>query len=432
MNNVAPIRSSLPVLKVGKFSNFSVAILLIIAFLLVIPILDVPMLGLSLTAPLIFLVAVEALIRPPHPWSIIGLRYIILAVIVGAGIFTSLAVNGLSSGGTDIAYKGISTVIHYFFWLFAFVLTIYVISAGNLAQTISRVLGWSVLLLAILRWGEVLVYGNIGAESITHLQTQNDYGFLFSTFSPFLLAMIFSEKKVDRFIAVPGSILLWGAAAVNGSRGSWVAIGVGIVFLLVLLLFSQPRKAVGTLFFITIMAGSAYLAFSAFPRISQVVENRLITFQNLNEDKDYQIRLLEDQKAQRLFESSLWFGVGPGRFQVSIVQLDIPQLLQYAAQSHFDVKSSHNSYLGFLAEDGLVGAMPLGILLILLAVFGFFAAISLSRQKKYWGIAVYSGFVGMSVHMWSIASLTNTANWFIYGLVAAMIILARTESKGTK
>ena len=73
--------------------------------------------------------------------------------------------------------------------------------------------------------------------------------------------------------------------------------------------------------------------------------------------------------------------------------------------------------------------MPYGILLLLLTTLGFKSAISFARQKQYWGMAVYGGFVGMSIHMWVISALTGTVIWFIYGLVAAMIILAQTEIK---
>jgi O-antigen ligase len=304
-----------------------------------------------------------------------------------------------------------------------------VVSAGKLAPSVSRVLGWSILALVFLRWGEVLIYGNIGAWTGTHLLTQNTYGFLFSTFSPFLMVMYFSERKWESRFAVFGNVLLWGAVAINGSRGSWIAILAGVIIFLALLGWSQPRKAVGGVFFFLFMIGFAFLAFSASTQISYAVESRLNTFQNLNEEKSYVIRQLMDQKALRLFEQSPWFGVGAGRFLVSSVPLDIPQVLRYADQAHFDEKSPHNSYLGFLAENGLFGAVPFGILLLLFATLGFKSAISLSRQKQYWGMAVYVSFIGMSIHMWSISSLTNTANWFVYGLVAAMIILAQTEFK---
>lgn len=429
MKSITLSHSASPISGVGKFSKSTSYILFFIAIFLVIPVFDIPLFGLSLTAPLFLLIALEAIFKPPRPWSLIGRRYIILAVFIWLGIFFSMTANALSSGGTDIDSYGVATVVRYAYWIFIFVLTAYVISAGKLSQMASRILGWSILALVILRWGEAFIYGNIGAWTGTHLLTQNDYGFAFSTFSPFLLKMFFSERKWESRFAVFGNVLLWGAAAINGSRGSWIAILAGLTLFLVLLGFSQPRKAVMSLFFFLFMAGFAFLAFSASTRISTAVENRFSTFQNLNEEKSFMIRQLMDQKALGLFEQSPWFGVGAGRFRVSSVPLDIPEPLRYANQAYFDLKSSHNSYLGFLAENGLMGAVPFGLLLLLLTTLGFKSAVSLSRQKQYWGTAIYASFVGMSVHMWAISSLTNTANWFVYGLVAAMIILAQTEFK---
>ena len=136
-----------------------------------------------------------------------------------------------------------------------------------------------------------------------------------------------------------------------------------------------------------------------------------------------------NQKALLLFEESPYFGVGAGRFTVSSVELQIPTVLQYASQAHFDKKSSHNSYMGILAENGLFGAIPFAILLTYFAIMGWKAATHLLRQNKYWGMIIYSSFIGMSVHMWVISALTNTATWFIYGLIAAMVVINQTNTR---
>lgn len=409
------------------FSKFGTYTFLLTAVCLAIPIIDLPLLGLSLTAPLFFILAAEAIFRPPVPWDLVNRRYIVLAILIGTGIFLSLVVNGLSSGGVAVNSDGVITVIRFSYWLFIFILTIYLVIAGNLIRELCRVLGWSVLILVLLRWGETLVYGNIGAWTGTHLMTQNSYGFLYSVFSPFLLLLIFSEKKWERVPALLANVMLWGAAAINGSRGSWIAILVGVSVFLVVLLLSQPRKFIGALIFLVFAAVLSFMVFSSSSKISAAVETRLNTFQNLNGEKSFLIRRLMNQKALRLFEQSPLFGVGVARFRISTTPLDIPFALSYADQTHFDVKSSHNSYLGFLAENGLVGAVPFGILLLILVFGGLRAAVGFTKQNQYWSAAVYSSFAGMSAHMWAISALTNTANWFIYGLVAAMIILFQKE-----
>ncbi len=161
-------------------------------------------------------------------------------------------------------------------------------------------------------------------------------------------------------------------------------------------------------------------------------EKRYATFQNLDADKSYAIRKLMVQKGLRLFEANPWFGVGVSRWRKENTSLDIPRVLQYALQSHFDRKSPHNSYISFLAENGLVGTLPYALLLLILTLRGYRAAFSLSQRGEIWAIGIYAGFIGMSIHLWTLAGLTGTAPWFIYGLVAAIIIFERQTPAAKK
>lgn len=411
------------------FSKFTINLFLLISTYLVLPLIDIPLMGLSISAPLLFLIVLEAVFRPPRPWSSVYRSFIMLAVFIWAGIFLSASVNGLLSGGMNINREGILTVIRYAYWLLIFIVVAYVVSAGNFSNVLVRNLGWSIFGLVLFRWGEAVFFGRIGAWTNLSLLSQNDYGLQFSAFSPFLLGLAFSEKGGKRAVATIGNILLWGAAAVNGSRGSWVGIVAATVVFLMILGVARQRKFWG-LFVLLIVSGIiALLIFSTSPQISQAVKSRFSSLQNLDEEKSFMIRTLMNQKALKLFEQSPFFGVGAGRFVVSSVELQIPKVLQYASQAHFDRKSAHNSYLSFLAENGLAGAIPFAILLIFLVSAGWKAAIYLVEQGQYSGAMIYASFIGLSAHMWAISALTNTSTWFIYGLVVAIIVLTRTFSK---
>ena len=157
------------------------------------------------------------------------------------------------------------------------------------------------------------------------------------------------------------------------------------------------------------------------------VSQRFATLQRLDEDKSYAIRQLMIQKGLRLFQQSPIIGVGAGRWVEESVPLDIPRVFSYAPQSHFDVKTSHNSYVSFLAENGLLGAIPLTVLLMILTLRGLRSSILLTRQGELWALGFYAGFVAMSVHLWAFSGLTNTATWLIYGLVAATIQLSQQD-----
>jgi O-antigen ligase len=413
----------------GEFSKSTRFFAFLIAAFLPVPVLTLPLIGLSFYAPLFFLVALEAVLKPPRPWSLLDRKYIVLAIFIWVGIFLSAIVNGFTSGGVNISSYGAITVFRFGYWIFVFVLVIYLVSVGKYASSFVRILGWSILGLAILRWVEVLLYGNFGAWSGTRVLSQNGYGFQFSAFSAFLLANTTSEKGWKRMIAFIGYALLIGAIAVNGSRGSWAGAGAGFIVFLIILLISKPRKFSGMIVFLLLIGGIGLIIFSSSAQISKPIISRFNSIQNLEYEKSYQYRIVMNQKSWRLFQSSPFWGVGAGRFRYAAIELDIPEIFGSATSSKFDGGSAHNSYMSFLAETGLVGTTPYAILILILIFSGFKSAIILARRSQYWGAGIYASFIGMSIHMWVISSITNTGTWFIYALVAAMIILAQETEK---
>lgn len=394
------------------------------ALYMALPIIDVPLLGLSLSAPIFFVIALEVFFRPRRAWLGRYRRWTLLAAALWLGIFLSGLLNGILSGGVELDNDGLITIVRYAYWLLVFVVTTYLVSEGGLGPQVARLLGWGALGLALLRWGEVLLYGNLGAWTGTHLMAQNDYGFLFSAFSPFLFLKLVQARSLRRWLAVIANLTLWGAAAVNGSRGSWVAIATGVGLQLLLLLVNRPRSARFPVAVVLAMVALGAVVLATPNPVARAVEQRFSTFNNLQEDKSYAIRLLMNQKSLGLFEESPVIGVGPARFRKESTPLVLPAVLQYARQDYFDRKSAHNSYLGFLAECGLAGAIPFGILILTLGVKGSKSAIFLLKREQYWALGIFCSFVGMSIHMWVINSLTNSANWMVYGMVAALIVIA--------
>jgi len=398
----------------------------IFAAYMALPLIDVPLVGLSLSAPLFFFIAFYAIFRSPARWFRTHQLWIIIAVFIWLGTFLSATLNGLLSGGVDINSGGFLSIIRMAYWLLLFVVTIYFAGQYKVITRVAFILGIMAFVLGFLRWLEVLIFGNYGAWSGTRWMTQNTYGFLFSTFSPFLLVFILHYNGKKRFFSGLALLFLWAAAAINGSRGSWVAIGVGLVIFLLVLFLTHSRKFLGIFVWLSLMVGLAVVLFAGIPQFSDAVITRFDTFNSLEQDKSYMIRQLMNQKALRLFSESPVIGVGPTRFRLTSTELDIPSILNYASQSHFDQKSAHNSYLAYLAETGLIGAIPFAILLMVLMIKGFAQTKWLTSKNQYWSLAIYLSFIQMSVHMWVITSLNNSGTWFIYGLAGAMIMLGQS------
>lgn len=412
----------------GEYSGFMLFLFLLMAAYMVLPLVDVPLMGLSLSAPVFFLIALQAIFRPPEPWLSRFRGWILLAGVIWLGIFIATVGNGLRSNGVKIDRGGWISVIQYAYWLLVFVITAYFVSRKNMLERVSSVLGWAVFGLALARLFEVIAWGKIGAWTETQLLTQNNYGFIFSMFFPFLLAPIITTKGSARLLMILRVLITGMAVLINGSRGSWIGVSAGIFIFCLLFVLAQPKKIGWSILIIGLAAVIFFTIQLAPSKIALAFGKRFATFQTIQEDKSFAIRELMIQKGLQLFRESPLIGVGISRFTKESVQLYIPKLLAYAPQSHFDVKSAHNSYIAFLAETGLVGSLPFAILLVILAIDGLKASLKLVRKKQVYALSVFSAFIGMSIHMWSINSISNSANWFIYGLVAGIIVL---EGKAT-
>lgn len=406
-------------------SRRTITLFFLICAYTAVPVIDVPLLGLSLSAPLFFFVALEVFLRPSRVWMRRCRGWILLAAVIWLGIFASIIGNALSSETGSFDSTPLVQTARYTYWILVFVAAAYLTAAAQLGHRIVNLLSLAVTGAALLRWLEVFTLHNIGAWTGTEFMTQNSYGIMFSTYAPFTLGGIINETGRRRRVAILSALLIWGAAAINGSRSSWICISLGVLLFILLNLIAQPRR-ISVLLWFAILGAMLPIAWSIAPEeVVTKVNERYATFQSLDEDKSYQIRRLMAQKGVRLFGENPLLGVGPGRFRSSSTELDIPRVLQYASQSHFDVKSAHNSYILFLAETGLAGVIPYGVLLLSLLLLGGKASVQLAHQGNYWAIALFVSFITMSIHLWSLAGLTNTGPWLIYGLVAGMIVASK-------
>ena len=414
---------------VNTQSNFINLIFKLFCIYLVLPLYDVPLLGLSLSAPMMLIIAIPSFLKPPKPWFKTYQLWIFLPILIWLSIAISTTFNGILSLGLKVNLRSFISVIQYMYWSIVFILTVYMASSGENLKTISELLGWAIGVLAIIRLGEVVLTGNYINYGTARLLPANAYGMLFSMFSPFLYIMIFKNKGLKRFLALLGTFLLMTAVLVNGSRGSWISIGLGLSFTLLILFFSKPSKFSGLVITLIVLSSGLFLIGSLVPSIENSVKQRFDTLSNLDEDKSALIREVMIQKGIRLFKENWLIGIGSERFKQETIELDLPARISYISQSEFNTNSSHNSYIQFLAEFGLAGIIPFGLLLLLLLIRGFKASLLAVKVGEITALAIFVSFIQMSTHMWVISSLTNTTTWLIYGLVAAMIM--REQYKGS-
>jgi len=417
-----------------KISTFIITLWFVFAAYLVLPLVDVPFLGLSLSAPIFFFIALYCIFKPPQRWPGALQKWILLAVFIWAGIFISTLFNGILSGGRDVDTEGWSLLVQNAYWLLTFIITAYFASRANILERTTRILGWAVFALALVRLFEAVAWGVINTyEDNTRLLAPNEYGFLFSTFFPFLLAPVFSSSSKNKLFMILRMLIGLTAVVINGSRSSWISVAAGIVFYTLILLVIRPRKGGLAVLLAGVLLVSFLFGFRLLPEpVYEAVNQRASTFQNLEQDKSYVFRQMMVQKGIKLFKESPLIGVGASRFRKESTELELSGVFRLYSQSKFDRKSAHNSYIGFLAETGLVGSIPLAILILMLGFQGVKAGIRQARREELWALSVITSFIGMSIHMWTISALAGTVTWFAYGLVAALILFDRRVQKRTR
>ena len=399
----------------------------IFAAYLVVPLYDVPLMGLSLSAPLLFFIAVEIFVKPQKPLWRRYFGWMTIGYLFWVGLLMSLAGNAVQ--GSAIAFTSADTItlIRFAYWVLAFLITMIIVANGGFHRQLTMLLGIAVLALAGLRLYEAIALGKWGAWTSPRLLSQNSYGVQFSSFAPYGLWLALSFKGLRRWAIALCVLLMWLAIAVNGSRSSWIAGSIGTAVFLFLYALSQKRRQTWE---VAVFVSAFVLLLSVLPTSAmEPISERFASLQKTEQDKSYAIRLLMNQKGERLFRQNPLFGAGAGRFTRASVPLDIPKLLRYAPQEHFDVKSPHNSYIKLLAETGLAGTVPFAFLLAFLATRGLMSTIRLARAGETWPIPIYAGFIGLSIHFWTLSGLTGTAPWFVYGLVAAVIEYARRQQE---
>lgn len=399
---------------------------LIFSIYLVLPIWDVPLLGLSLSAPIFFVIAINSVARPPKPWSTKYRRWIWLAVGIWFGIAISSLINGILATG-NYSSSDFLSLVRFAYWLLVFVITTYFVSSFGLGSRLSRWLLVGIIILALLRWGEALLLGRMGAGA-SRIMTQNGYGFLFSCFASFVLPPLFSTQGRKRFLAWLAALLVWGAVLINGSRSSWIGLTVGALIYVLLHLWSTPRRTAALLISFSVVIGSAMVLMLVPDEIFAVVNDRFSTFDQLDREKSYGIRLYMNQKAWLLFEDSPLIGVGIGNFRESQIDIiNLPRSVSGMDYQRLESLSAHNSYAAFIAETGLAGVIPFGSMILSLLLLGSKAALGLNRRGAGWALAYLAGFISMSIHMWAITGLATTVTWYVYGLVSAMIVAERNQ-----
>ena len=405
----------------GDYPAYFYTLIYIFGANLALPMFDIPLLGLSLTAPIFFIITAFVIFRPASDWFKQQRGWIILSLILLSSIVISTLVNEMNRG--EINRSSLISVVQYAYWILVFVIMTYIFRSTKIRKTMSTIFAFAVVAITALRWYEALFHGRIGAWSGTTIMSQNSYGFQFSVFAPFLYIKLFDKETKKRWIWILVMLAMIFAVGLNGSRGNWVAMAIGAGVMALGFLITQPKRLPGFILAILAIFVVGFIVLNLSSQISEAVSSRFETLFSLEEDKTYQQRDLLVQKGLKLFEESPIIGVGSERFSRERVSLEIPELLRYAdTEFILTSKQSHNSYIQFLAEFGLLGSIPLALMLIYLAIRGLQITYEEMNDGKFIDLAIFISFIQMSVHMWVLSAYTGTLVWAMYGMLVGAII----------
>jgi O-antigen ligase len=394
-------------------------VLLVFAAYLAVPVLEVPLLGLSLSAPLFGLVALDCLLRPVE-WRRYR-KWIVPAALFWAAHLFSLTANVFQGNLTAVGADQARLLVRFGYWMLVFVITAVLVHRCGLGAGLAKALAAGALALGFLRLTEAAAFGYWGGGNPQFL-SQNDYGLGFSAFTPFATWLALESRGWKRIAALGGWLALLFAVIGNGSRSSWMTVVLGLLVVGLLTAGARGARVFAGLTILLMLAALAVAAiWIAPPPVRDPVLERGATLGRLDRDKPFQARQLLIRKGLLLFQQNPLFGAGAGMFRESLVPLEIPRTLSYRSLDEFNRKTPHNSYLKVLAETGLLGALSLLLLLAPLAWKGLPAARALARRGETWSIPVFAGFVAMCIHFWTLSGLTGTAPWFVCGLLAAVI-----------
>lgn len=384
------------------------------ALYLVVPVWEIPLFGLSWSAPLLALLALE-LGLGDHDRLLrnVRLRWVLLAAAFWFGCALSWTASSL---GVEFSTSGAAPallLLRFLYWTAAFVLVATAFTSEKLAASAARALAVGVTVLAVLRLAEGALTGVWGGGNPAWL-SQNDYGFGFSAFFPYVAAASLRSRW-----AWPALLLAAAAAAGNGSRSSWIAVAVGLAVLALVHLLADGRRAAR---FAAPAAAVALLAVAVgLSPAGRPIRDRLATFERLDSDKPFQTRGALVRKGLQLFEQHPWTGAGLGRFTVSYAPLHAPDRTPWLDEADLNRRSAHNAYVQTLAETGLAGVVPFTLLLVALFLGGAPAAVRLTRAGRPWAAPAYASLCGASIHLVTLSGLTGTAPWFVFGAVAGLI-----------
>lgn len=161
-------------------------------------------------------------------------------------------------------------------------------------------------------------------------------------------------KAATKVVLGYAALVILAGICVTGSRGSWGATLLSLIFLFGCLALHRSYRLSALLMLVLVGSVSAYLVAN-----SEFLKQRLQpTFSETTLRQDTRYELWD--ATVRMWKDNPWYGVGPGHFDYRF-RMYRPQSIQLRPDR------AHNEYLNLVVDWGVAGAALVGATLLLLA-----------------------------------------------------------------
>ena len=338
--------------------------------------------------------------------------------LLGASALVFLLMAVLSVAWNGAKADSYLTVARYVSYL----LLALVVSIGARDAAFRRVLLWAMAIagaattvLAFSQFlnppplipGEAYLGVDIKTRVAGTFYNSNFYAEYLVLLSGVIIALFLTEKGWAK--AVAGAIGIAGAVALflTYTRGSWIALAVGLVVLIIL---TDIR-------FLAVLVAGAAVAVVAVPgvltRLSASTAN----------EKTASFRLGLWKVAGETIKRHPALGVGIGEFLTGYREVVSTRPELYVGYLGF---GAHNAYFALSAEIGLIGGISFLVLTLMYATRGLFVATraNISDEIKYTALGLSVGLIGFVVNTFTSNTFQHPQPalffWIISGIVAGL------------
>jgi O-antigen ligase len=279
-----------------------------------------------------------------------------------------------------------------------------------------------VAFLAAVRAASILGFAVLG-DVVP--QERNGFGFLVAVFAG--STYLYSRQRWGQRA---GSLVFVGLIAIllmNGSRGSLLTALV--VLSLVVWSVWRGRRAIRLMIVVPAVVATFAALLPFLAEASPELQLRLTAYQQKNARVLYSGTLdLRNQLAQKsweLFRREPILGVGLGQW-AEIRDTSVQPYLDSVRLSHL---AEHNSYLSWLAETGLLGTVPLLILMLWALRYVYRSLRAYERYPDARLLVGVSLVVAILIELFFVANIVSAGSWMALVSGGALYRSVRTQAR---